>query len=557
MAFLNHSTSKIYKKQDLEKIKTLGFRGEALCSIAAVSKLLMISKTKKENLGCRILIENSKEIEFDLIEASNGTTIEVRDIFFNLPARLKFLKTDLKEGNLIQDVVEKLAISNPNISFELKRDGKKILQTYKTFNKKDTLYNIFGKDFCNNLIDLNFKDSYIEIEGFISTPESCKSYRSIQYIFVNSRYIKSKAISNTIENSYEGTIVNGKYPYFIIYLKLPYENIDVNVHPNKTEIKFLKEKEILEKLSFAVRQAIFKKNNNFLLKEDLEEINLNSNVFEESFEFNTHKEPYKTNKNEIEEDILKNFKYLSKAKIRKKETNLTPKQEEMFQSIVTEKPNEIKNKESSMFHEKNLQEKDKEEKLKFNVSKLRIIGEIFKLYILAEYEENFIIIDKHAAHEKIIYENLKKEQNENLKRQILISPIKILLESNKDCELVLNNIKIFLKFGFLIEHFEGRFILIREIPLILSQENTKEVFENILMKIKNNKKDLTPEKLNSLYSFIACKSAIKQNQINTTFELQNLAEKVYFNPNIRNCPHARPVMFVFEKERFDKKFGRK
>lgn len=559
LAFLTHSTSKIKNEEDLDKIKTLGFRGEALSSIAAVSKVLITTKTKKENLGCRFLIEGSLEKEFDLINCSDGTTIEVRDIFFNVPARLKFLKSDSKEAGYIQDILEKLALSNPNISFDFKKDGKKVIQTYRSLNKKDIIFNIYGKEFCDGLINLNLNDEDIKIEGFITDKEHCKSYRSAQHIFVNSRYVKSKAITNVIEDSYHGIIEKGKYPCFIIYINIPFNQVDVNVHPNKTEIRFSKEKDILNKISFVVREAIFKKMNSFLIEKKLENVDIN-NEFEGSFEFKSSSiNPYKPKE---EDNILSGFKYLSTAKIKKqneikpKETkieSLTSSQKEMFNSIIFEEVQEdIEEKKEEI----KKQEIEEVEELKFNTSKFRVIGEIFKLYILAEFEEDFIIIDKHAAHERIIYEKIKQEK-ENLKRQILISPIKILLGSSVDCDLVLKNKDNFLKFGFLIEHFEGHYILIREVPLILASEDCREVFEEMVFNLKNKKKDLTPEKLDSLYSLISCKAAIKKNQINSREELETLAEKVYFNPQIRNCPHSRPVIFILKKERFDKKFERK
>lgn len=564
LAFLNHSTSKIKNEGDLEKIKTLGFRGEALSSIAAVSKVLIITKTKKEKLGCRFLIEGSLEKKFDLINCSEGTTIEVRDIFFNVPARLKFLKSDSKEAGYIHDILEKLALSNSHISFDFKKDGKRLMQTYRSFNKKDIIFNIYGREFCGGLIDLKFNDDSIKIEGFITDKEHCKSYRNIQYIFINSRYIKSKNITSAVEGAYQGLIEKGKFPCFIIYINVPLDQVDVNVHPNKTEVRFFKEKDILNKISFAIREAIFKKSNNFLIEKNLENININDE-FEESFEFKSSLlNPYKLN----EDDVLKDFKYLSTAKIKKqnvmkpKETkveNLTSFQEDMLNSIITEniKENEKENEEEKIEKDEIINKEVIDlEKIKFNTSKFRFIGEIFRLYILAEFEDDFIIIDKHAAHERIIYEKLKEEK-EDLKRQILISPIKVLLGSSMDCDLVLKNKDIFLKFGFLIDHFEGHYVLIREVPLILASEDCREVFEEMILSLKNRKKDLIPEKLDSLYSLISCKAAIKKNQINSREELEILAKNVYFNPQIRNCPHSRPVIFIFKKERFDKKFGRK
>lgn len=561
LAFLKHSTSKIKDEEDLTKIKTLGFRGEALFSIAAVSKVLITTKTKNEKLGGMLKIEGSQEKSFSLVPCSNGTTIEVKDVFYNIPARLKFLKSNSKEAGLIENVMQNLALSNTNISFELKKDSKKVMQTFKSLNEKDVIYNIFGKEFCENLISLEFEDENVKIKGFVTKPTYSKSYRSIQQIFVNFRAIKNKHCVETIEEAFKGSIKPGRFPCFIIYLTVPFKDVDVNVHPNKIEVRFAKEKEILNGLNFAVRQAIFKNNNSFLLEKDLKK---EKEILNPSFEFKSSVKDY-----EVEmENELKNFKYLSTAKIKKPEkvpekiienevkNNEAQKDFLNIHKIENLKPEQKKMLDSIIYENSETNEK-KDEDLKFNVSKFRVIGEIFKLYVLVEFENYFIIIDKHAAHEKILYEKLKKNNSENLERQILISPIKILLNSSEDCEIALNNYDFLIRFGFLIEHFEGNLILIREIPLILSHENCKEIFEEILNKIKNNKKNFNLEKLDEIYALIACKGAIKHNEINGYEELKKLAEQTYFNSNIRNCPHGRPAIFVYEKERLDKKFERK
>lgn len=544
LAFYAHATSKISNESDLYKIKTLGFRGEALYSIAKVSKLLIVTKNKNEKLGSRYYLEAGEEKSFNLIEASNGTTIEVKDIFFNLPARLKFLKKDVKEANLIEDIVTKLALSNSLISFELKKDGKTVLQTFKSKNLTDIIYNIYGREFYENLLEINFQNEYVKIDGVCGNPSYAKSYRKIQHLFVNSRYVKNKFCVDAVENAFKGLIAAGKYPSFVINLTVPTENLDVNIHPNKIKVRFNNEKEIFNFLSFAISQAIFKYNN-FSMDKDLKNYDFIKKDEESSFELKSNVEPYKFE----EKDILKDFKYLSSAKIKKNtydenfkfKKKLTKEQENLINNIVEEKL-----------------EKEKEKKeLKFNTNKIRVIGEIFKLYILAEFKDEFIVIDKHAAHEKIIYKKLKNESLNDLERQILINPLKYSLASSEETDIILNSETIFLKFGFLIEHFQGNQILIREIPTILNGTDFEEVFEQILMNIKKNRKDLTPEKIDNIYATIACKSAIKANEINSFSELEVLTEKVYFDDEIRNCPHSRPVVFIFKKERFDKKFGRK
>ena len=558
LAFTQHATSKILKEEDLYNIKTLGFRGEALASICAVSKVLMLTKTKREERGVRYVVHGGQEKSYDIVDVSNGTTIEVRDIFYNVPARFKFLKKDSTEVALIKDVVEKLALSHCNISFEFKKDGVKVLQTFGTGSLKDVIYNIFGGAFCENLIEIDYVNEYIRITGFVSSPGFCKSYRSVQYLFVNSRCVKSKLCVAAIEEAFKGSLMVGRFPCFVIYIGLPFKDVDVNVHPNKVEVRFYKEDEVLNYLSFAIKEAIFKQKNSFIFKKTLStDIDLTGN---KGFVFESGSMPYNTGNCNINSDMLKDFKYLSTANIKTKpETDCEQKrglknskeysenEEEVIDSIICE--DSVK---ALGFYS----EDEELQNFKLNTSSLKVIGELFKLYILAEIDDIFVIIDKHAAHEKILYEKLVREGELGFKRQLLIEPIKIYLNSYEECDVVLQNCDIFLKFGFVVDSFHGHCLLIREVPLFLVREDVKEVFGQIVSNIKYLKEDVTPKKLEDIYSKIACKAAIKANSLNNIKELESLANEVYFNPNIRNCPHGRPVLFTIEKGRFDKKFGR-
>ncbi len=556
LAFTQHATSKILKEEDLYNIKTLGFRGEALASICAVSKVLMLTKTKNEERGVRYVVHGGQKESYDIVDVSNGTTIEVRDIFYNVPARFKFLKKDSTEVALIKDVVEKLALSHCNISFEFKKDGVKTLQTFGTGSLKDTVYSLFGEAFCENLIEIDYVNEYIRITGFVSSPSFCKSYRSVQYLFVNSRCVTSKLCVAAVEEAFKGSLMVGRFPCFIICMGLPFKDVDVNVHPNKVEVRFYREKDVLKYLSLAVKEAIYKQKNSFILNKTLSTDNINLNE-SKGFVFESGVRPYNSEDCSFNSDMLKSFKYLSTANIKLKpnfkceqecgQENSDNSKKEMIDSIVCE--DSVK---ASDFYieDENLQN------FKLNTSSLKVIGELFKLYILAEIDDVFIIIDKHAAHEKILYEKLIKEGEVGFKRQILVEPIKIYLNSYEECDMVLQNCNIFLKFGFVVDSFHGHCLLIREVPLMLVFEDVKEVFGQIVSNIKYLKENITPKKLEDIYSKIACKAAIKANQLNNIKDLETLANEAYFNPNIRNCPHGRPVIFTIKKGRFDKKFGR-
>ncbi len=583
LAFLRHATSKVSTKIDLNNIGTLGFRGEALASICAVSKVEVLTKRQEDEFGVRYFIEAGEEKNIESVSCSNGTMFSIEQLFYNVPARRKFLKKDSTEANVIQDILEKLAISNCNISFGFKKNGKKIFQTAGNGSLDDVIYNVFGRDLYKSLLPVNYDDRNIKISGFISNPRYCRSNRNLQYSFVNGRYVKSKTCSSGVEEAFKGFSMIGKYPAFVLFVNMSPQKIDINVHPAKVEIRFSNEMEVLRAIYSAVRSAISENNKlpeakipdlqrNYFSADsvDVQQMQINTNnivkdkdYFHEpsvsSNDFSTTVKSYSTNCDEN----FSQYKFLSNANIVKSlDKELKDDVDDVDNMLnhnkrkFVEKTIELNNENISGEEDKLNDEKISEEIISSEQQDyLRIVGEIFKTYILVEVGNNFVVIDKHAAHERILYEKIKKE-SDRLERQILLLPKKVVLDSNEDHELVLDNSEIFIKFGFGVEDFGGRSILIREIPMALDNKNCIEVFEEILLNLKTKINDFTPATLDDLYHTIACRAAIKANDDNSIEELKSLVNQVYFDEKIRTCPHGRPVVLTFDKERFDREFGR-
>lgn len=573
LAFLRHATSKVSSKMDLNNIETLGFRGEALASICAVSKVEVLTKRQKDELGVRYFIEAGEEKNIEAVSCSNGAMFSINQLFYNVPARLKFLKKDSTEASAVQDILEKLAISNYNIAFGFKKNGKKVFQTSGDGSLDDVVYNIFGRDLYKSLLHVKYDDGNIKINGFISNPRYCRSNRNIQYSFINGRYVKSKTCVFGVEEAFKGFSMIGKYPAFVLFLDMPSQKIDINVHPAKIEVRFSDEAEVLRAIYSAVRASISENNklpeaktpdlkrNYFVSNSSNEqqmEISANStvknkiDVYEPNLAVDNFSTSVKSYSTDCDEDFSK-YKFLSNANIFKRSDSKLGDNRAIIEEKIELKDEDINVNENS----EKLNYDEPNEKIVSSEKQdyLRIIGEIFKTYILVEVGNNFVVIDKHAAHERILYEKIKRNTG-RLERQILLLPKKIVLDSNEDYELILDNSEIFIQFGFGVEDFGGRSILIREIPMVLDDKNFVEVFEEIVLNLKTKINDFTPATLDNLYHTMACRAAIKANDDNNVEELKALVDQVYFDENIRTCPHGRPVVLTFSKERFDREFGR-
>ena len=569
-AFLPHATSKIKTVEDIYSINTLGFRGEALPSIASVSKLTFKSKLYGCDFGKEIILEGGEKISLSDIGMNNGSLIEVKDLFFNVPARRKFLKSNSREGSLISDIVLRIALSNPNVSFKLFNNGKKILHTYGDGNLNNVIRNIYGKSISENVLNFNFESETLKIYGYIGKEIIAKGSRNNESIFVNNRYIKNKTIVAAVENAFKSFSTVNKFPFFVIFIDLLPDSIDVNIHPTKAEIKFKDERFIYKKVFDIIHETLkedifnsFSIENKPVNKEIIEEIKLDLDI-----ENTINKESAISN-NKFEHSINDIYKNITIQDVtveedlynKLKETNRNNNSESLNNETVHEnnninyfiKDNKSTSSSNSVINDDNLQGS------KINSAKfpnLRVIGQFSKTYILAEYLDTLYIIDQHAAHEKIIYEKYIKdiESNDIIVQQLLIPCIIDL--SLDDYECYKENISIFTNAGFIIDEFGGNTIAIKEVPYFLGKLDTKNFLLSIIDNLKNLGSGKTTEvKLNKIAT-IACKAAVKANDYLTQIEMEKLISDLRYIDNPFNCPHGRPIIIKFTEYELNKKFRR-
>lgn len=584
LAFLRHATSKISNESDLDSIKTLGFRGEALASICAVSKVEVLTKLKGSGIGTRYVNYGGVEKTCEKVDCSEGLNFKVEQLFYNVPARSKFLKTDLTEANLIQEILEKLAVSHVEIAFDFKKNGRKIFQTLGNGSLSDAIYSIYGKDVVKNLMSVSNVFGNVEVSGFVSKPVFCKARGNLNLGFVNSRYVKSKIFNNAVDQAFKGFVMIGRKPSYILFLKMPFSDVDINVHPAKTQVQFAKENEIFKAIYLAVKKSIERNNDVFEQSQGSFSFNVNDckneNYFEKRNNLNSeeififddkddkksfvecgilsevkdYKISAKKNNSDVNFDNCDNLNYVLNSAENRIENIIKKSVEDEL--VVNDELNDSLKVYDVISGNSNKSTSENSEVLKSEgVYELRLIGEVFKTYILAEYRNKFIVIDKHAAHERVIYESLKKDLN-NFEQQQLLKPIKVSVNSVVDCNLILKNLNVFSYFGFELEPFGQHNLLLRSVPAFLSEKNCLDVFYEVVENLKLNKFDLTPSTIENILHSMACKSAVKANDLNSNEQLFELVKQVYYNSNIRTCPHGRPVILVFDKDKFDSEFKR-
>lgn len=557
-AFLPHATSKIKDVDDIYSIMTLGFRGEALASIASISKVSLKSKMEGEAFGSEIVIEGGEIISLNDIGTNKGTIIEVRDLFYNVPARKKFLKTISREGALIGDIVNRIALSHPEVSIKFYNNGKKVLHSYGTGNLIDVIRTIYGKSISDNLIYFENKEDAISLYGYIGKEEIARGSRNNQSIFVNGRYIKNKTIVAAVENAFKSFATVNKFPFFVLFIDLYPEFVDVNIHPTKAEIKFKEDRGIFKKVFDSVHKAfrneVFE---DFYIPEEENKESEDTKSIEE-IKFTINDIP----KEDIEEDnkkiIHKNLESLTYEEVRK--------EEELYESLkglatsINIKPSYDNTVDKPVIHE---------DKQKINISNnklentkvakfpnLRVIGQFNKMYILAEYEDILYIIDQHAAHEKILFEKyLKNIEEGDIVVQQLLVPILIDLTTDDYCYYD-ENAEIFLNAGFIIENFGGNTISIKEVPYFLGKLDARNLFMNILDNIKSLGSGKTTEVKYNKIATLACKAAVKANNYLNESEMDKLINDLRYLDDPFHCPHGRPVIIKFTNYDLDKKFRR-
>lgn len=542
-AFVSHATSKIKTAEDLNTILTLGFRGEALPSIAAVSKVNMITKTASEEMGTSLTIEGGIITDFSDAGCAVGTTMIVRELFYNTPARMKFLKKDVSEGNFVASAVEKLALSHPEISIRFIRDGKQVFTTNGDGNLQNVCFSAFGKDFSNGLLNVDASVGSVSVSGLVTPPFNCRGSRGMQYFFVNGRSVKNTTIMAAFENAYKNSVMVGKFPGGVLFITLPPTLVDVNVHPSKIEVRFSDERAIFDAVYHAVKSAL---SENTAVKQAV--LPDKKTVFNDIFA----KPQQEFKQTTVQENIAFTEKVL-------KPLSSTPlfvndvKTE--YVADVDDDPFNIEfpvSKPAQKVVEEPIQTPNVEEVKPEN--EIRLIGEAYKTYIFIELNGKLCVIDKHAAHERILFNKLKAE-GQNSGSQMLLMPVTVTL-GKEEYITVTENIETIVKAGFDIEDFGNGTVIVRSCPIDLDNQEIAPLIDEIAQYLIKNRRDITNEHLDWIYHNVACRSAIKAGDESSDIELLALAKQVVNDVQVRFCPHGRPVMIELSKYELEKQFGR-
>lgn len=563
--FISHATSKISKKDDLNSIGTLGFRGEAMASISAVSKVELLTKAENEEIGTRYEIAGGEELEFDDAGCPNGTTIVVRDIFFNTPARMKFLKKDVTEGNQVAGIVDRMAISHPEISFRFIRDGKQVLITSGNGDLKSTVYSVLGKEMSDSLMSVDYSFNDMRITGFVSKPTASRKSRAGQYFYINNRIVKSKTAMAALEQAYKNTIMVGRFPACVLNIELNPAQVDVNVHPAKTEVRFANEKPIFDLVYYAVKTAIendrtvkeveFKENPIYRQEPKNVYQNNDNKSFQAKFDFFKKKdEP--PSQQVIKTKPRENFWQVEAPKPEYKIARDEKPKARVDINIEYEEPEENSTAKSEDAPKERDIEKvvitDEKDNENF-IPNFKLIGEAFKTYLIVEIENELYFIDKHAAHERMNFERFKAQAT--VETQMLLAPVVVNLTKDEFIAIS-ENVELIKKCGFELEEFGESQIIVRAIPSLVDGDSVKDLMLEIAQKLLEHKTDILPDKIDWIYHSASCRGAVKAGDYTSRQEQEMFVKKLLSMPNIRFCPHGRPVFIKMSKYDIEKQFGR-
>lgn len=563
--FISHATSKISKKDDLNSIATLGFRGEAMASISAVAKVELLTKAENEEIGTRYEIAGGEELEFDDAGCPNGTTIVVRDIFFNTPARMKFLKKDVTEGNQVAGIVDRMAISHPEISFRFIRDGKQVLITSGNGDLKSTVYSVLGKEMSDSLMSVDYSFNDMRITGFVSKPTASRKSRAGQYFYINNRIVKSKTAMAALEQAYKNTIMVGRFPACVLNIELNPAQVDVNVHPAKTEVRFANEKPIFDLVYYAVKTAIendrtvkeveFKENPIYRQESKNVYQNNDNKSFQAKFDFFKKKdEP--PSQQVIKTKPRENFWQVEAPKPEYKIARDEKPKARVDINIEYEEPEENSTAKSKDAPKERDIEKvvitDEKDNENF-IPNFKLIGEAFKTYLIVEIENELYFIDKHAAHERMNFERFKAQAT--VETQMLLAPVVVNLTKDEFIAIS-ENVELIKKCGFELEEFGESQIIVRAIPSLVDGDSVKDLMLEIAQKLLEHKTDILPDKIDWIYHSASCRGAVKAGDYTSRQEQEMFVKKLLSMPNIRFCPHGRPVFIKMSKYDIEKQFGR-
>ncbi len=544
MAFLRHSTSKITKVEDLLTIASLGFRGEALSSISAVSQLELITKIPDQLTGVRYCIEGGTEISMEDIGAPNGTTFIVRNLFYNTPARKKFLKTNQTEAGYVNDLVERMALATPSVSVKFINNGQVRLNTSGNGQLKDIIYQVYGRDIAANLLEVQVEKEHLQVQGYVGKPVISRGNRNYENYFVNGRYVKSALLSRCIEDSYRGFMMQHKYPFTMLQISVPGHLVDVNVHPAKMELRFSESEEIYAELTHAIVSALKG-------KELIPQVSVGAEKKETVKQMQPVEkraslpEPFETKRLEkIRQEIRRDSPYEPKYDREDLKRPETVREATAYRA----ESQQITLQESVLASGKLLDPASKKEH--------KIIGQLFDTYWLVEFRDSFYMIDQHAAHEKVLYEQTMASYHDKSFTTQYVSPPIILSLTMQEENLLKKYLDNFTRIGFEIEPFGGKEYAVRGVPANLYGLDGQTLMLEMLDSLGTLTGKEAPELVTERVASLSCKAAVKGNHHMSYKEIEALIDELLTLENPYHCPHGRPVIVAMSKQEIEKKFKR-
>ena len=557
-AFVSHATSKLRTEDDLQAIGTLGFRGEALASIAAVARVDVMTRTAEDTIGTHYQIEGGEETLLDDAGCPAGTTIVVRNLFYNTPARMKFLKKDVTEANAVASVVDRIALSHPEISIRFIREDKQTLLTPGDGKPDSAIYAVFGREFLSGLIPTDYSCDGVRVQGYISKPSASRANRTMQFFFLNGRFIKTGTGAAALSEGYKHAIMVGKFPACVLNITVPNHAVDVNVHPAKIEVRFENERAVFNAVYYAVKNALEGDTSKAhpVLRQG------SANAVRNFYALAGEEKPEQVSFPQTTRKSDTFFVRTSDVSTARP----VPKRQDAPQVYSLASPIQSFDASADDFSflaEKTTQRKPKDpEPNKIEESPepaaaipdFRVIGELFRTYILVEVDDKLWVIDKHAAHERMLYEQLKSGQD-GKGRQILLSPVTVTLRK-EEYDAVLENREMLLQADYCVEDFGTGTVAVTECPLLLDAADVKDAIEEFAVYLCSGTRELISEKTDWIYHNTACRAAIKGGDFTGEYELRRFTEKLLSMPQIRTCPHGRPVMIEITRREMEKSFGR-
>lgn len=550
-AFLRHATSKIEKAVDLDRISTLGFRGEALAATSAVSRVELFTKTPEQDFGTHYKIEGGQEVLNEEVGCPDGTTLIVRDLFYNTPARMKFLKKDVTEGTTVSAVVEQQALSHPEIAFKLIRDGKQTFSTSGDGKLQSAAYSVLGREISNSLIPVDLTLDGIEVKGLACKPVFCRASRAYQFTFLNARYVQSGTVTAAVEQAYKNSVMVGKFPAFVLCINVPYETVDVNVHPSKMQVRFSDEKRVFAAVYNAVKSAILSGDTRPEISVSQPKKNTFLHMSAEEYRQTAVKLPVQE-KQETVEEIIK-----PKTEPTRLQSDKTPffLRKEFQPNVTPEKgvSPTTQNVAAPPTASDNANSVTETNEAEYSPEgEVKLVGEAFNTYIVAQKGNSIFLIDKHAAHERIIFNKLKNTQG--IETQQLLVPVTVKLVGD-EYSAVITNLKLLSDYGFEVEDFGNETVVVRAVPAMLKGEDADSIVCEAAQSLAR-RGSIQLDAVDDILHTVACKAAIKAGYVTSNVEKLNLAIKVLGDKDVMYCPHGRPVAFEIKRYDLEKYFGR-